>query len=46
MTDFVSILWSIYKFYKDNNKKIKLDNWELDLFPTEFVLGLANKGLL
>ena len=45
MTDYVSTHWGTYKFSKDNNKKVKLDNWALDSSPTEFGLGLADAAI-
>jgi len=43
--NFVSSHWGTYKFSVDKNKKIKLDNWELDSSPTEFGLGLADAAI-
>ena len=42
MGNYVSTHWGTYKFSVDEDKKIKLDNWELDSSPTEFGLGLAD----
>jgi len=42
MSNYVSTHWGTYKFSKDENNKIHLDNWELDSSPTEFGLGLAD----
>ena len=42
MGNYVSTHWGTYKFSVDEDKKIKLDNWELDCSPTEFELGLAD----
>ena len=43
--NYVSSHWGTYKFSVDKNKKIKLDNWELDSSPTEFGLGLADAAI-
>jgi len=43
--NYVSTHWGTYKFSVDANKKIKLDNWELDSSPTEFGLGLADAAI-
>ena len=43
--NFVSSHWGTYKFSVGKNKKIKLDNWELDSSPTEFGLGLADAAI-
>ena len=45
MSDHISTHWGTYKFSQDNNKKIKLQNWELDSSPTEFGLGLADAAI-
>ena len=42
MSNYISTHWGTYKFSVDENKKIKLDNWELDSSPTDFGLGLAD----
>ena len=45
MSNYVSTHWGTYKFSLDENKKIKLDHWELDSSPTEFGLGLADAAV-
>ena len=45
MSNYVSTHWGTYKFSLDENKKIKLDHWELDSSPTDFGLGLADAAL-
>jgi biotin/methionine sulfoxide reductase len=45
MSDYISTHWGTYKFSKDKNNKIKLDNWELDLSPTEFGLDLVEAAI-
>jgi|TARA_B110000438_G_scaffold44823_1_gene44824 biotin/methionine sulfoxide reductase len=45
MSDYISTHWGTYKFSKDKDKKIKLDNWEFDTSPTQFRLGLAEAAL-
>ena len=42
MSNYVSTHWGTYKFSVDENKKIKLNSWELDSSPTKFGLGLAD----
>ena len=45
MSDYISTHWGTYKFSMDKDNKIKLDNWELDLSPTEFGLDLAEAAI-
>ena len=45
MSNYVSTHWGTYKFSLDENKKIKLDHWELDSSPTDFGLGLADAAV-
>jgi len=45
MSDYISTHWGTYKFSKDKDNKIKLDNWELDTSPTQFGLGLAEAAV-
>ena len=42
MSNYIGTHWGTYKFFKDKNEKIKLDNFELDPSPNEYGLGLAN----
>ena len=38
MSDYICTHWGVYKFSKDGDSKIRLDNFELDSSPTEFGL--------
>ena len=42
MSNYIGTHWGTYKFFKDKNKKIKLDNFELDPSPNKYGLGLAD----
>ena len=45
MSNYVSTHWGTYKVFQDKDKKIKLENWELDSYPTKFGLGLADASI-
>ena len=45
MTNYIGTHWGTYRFLKDKNEKIKLDNFELDPFPSEYGLGLADAAI-
>ena len=45
MSNYIGTHWGTYKFFKDKNNKLKLDNFELDPFPNEYGLGLAEAAI-
>ena len=45
MSDYIGTHWGTYKFFKDKNEKLKLDNFEIDPLPNEYGLGLAEAAI-
>jgi len=45
MSDYIGTHWGTYQFFKDNNKKIKLNNFALDPSPNEYGLGLVDAAI-